>query len=138
MYVLEMIGIAVGLIALYIFFEYMNEVTEDRYNYKFFSFRHLAQIAIGYWFIYLGQGAYIAALENNGDLLNGVLLVLIGLIIVLAVIYKNFKQVPLSLALFLSAIELLIALPLAIAFLLGLIVLGLFAAQTKPVYVVND
>jgi hypothetical protein len=81
---------------------------------------------------------YIKAVENNGDALNGQLLIFIGVVIILIVMYKNFKYVPFFTALILSVLQLLISIPLAAGALFVLFI-GLAAlSQTKPVFVLND
>ncbi len=78
------------------------------------------------------------ALKKSGDLLNGQILIGIGLIIILVVIYKNFKATPILVASVLTLLQLIIALPLSVGVLLGLVMALAFFAETKPVYVIND
>ena len=136
--VLGIVGFVVVLIALYIFFEYMNKLTYERYTYEFFSIAHMLQVIIGYWLVYFGSDIYMSALKKGGDLLNGQLLIFIGVVVILVVIYKNFKAVPFFAAVMLSVVQLFICIPLSVGVFLGLIMAMAFLAETKPVYVLND
>ena len=138
MVVLGIIGFIAALMALYIFLEYVNGFTLKGYRYEFFSIAHMLQVIVGYWIIYFGHSIYAKALKKGADLLNGEVLIAIGVVVVLVVIYKNFKATPFLLALLLTALQLLIAAPLAIGVFLGLILLFAAAAETKPVYVINN
>ena len=136
--VLKILGVIVALIVLYAIFTEMNDYSYKKYKYEFFSVAHLLQVIIGYWIIYFGSTLYTDALKHSGDILNGELLMGIGVIVVAIVLYKNFKAVPLSVALLFSAFELALCAPLAVAVLFILIVaVGVFA-ETKPVYVLNN
>ncbi len=63
MAVLAIIGFLVGLMALYIFIERLNEFTWSYYKYEFFRKGHLAQVIIAYWIIYFGDKLYSKALK---------------------------------------------------------------------------
>ncbi|SFV64271.1 hypothetical protein MNB_SM-4-1678 [hydrothermal vent metagenome] len=138
MEVLAIIGFIAALIAVYIFLEYINKFTLRGYGYEFFSGAHMMQVIVGYWIIYFGNSVYVKALKDGVDLLNGQVLIAIGVVVVLVVIYKNFKAVPSALALLLTGLQLLIAVPLGVGAFIVLIMLIAAAAETKPVYVVNN
>jgi len=138
MAVLTVAGFLVGMMALYIFIEYLNNFSMRSYGYGFFSVGHLAQVIIGYWIIYFGNNLYSKALKAGGDLLNGELLIAIGAVVVLIVVYKNFKAVPFLVAVVLSGVQLALCLPLAVGALFILIVGAAILAETKPVYVLNN
>ena len=138
MMVLKILGAIVLLIALYAIFTEMNNYSYRRYKYEFFSMAHLLQIIIGYWIIYFGNTLYLDALKHSGDVLNGELLMGIGVIVVAIVLYENFQAVPLSVALIFSAFELALCAPLAVAVLFIVIIAVAALAETKPVYVLNN
>lgn len=138
MVVLGIIGFIAVSMALYIFLEYLNRVTLERYSYEFFSISHMLQVIVGYLFIYFGHNLYLEELKKGIDVLNGQMLIVIGFVVVLVVIYKNFKAIPFLLAVLFTALELLIAVPLTFVVFLGLIMLFAAAAETKPVYVINN
>ncbi|WP_457748232.1 hypothetical protein [Sulfurimonas sp.] len=136
--VLKILGFIIAIAALYALFEYLNNWSLKRYKYEFYSVSNLAQVIVGYWIIYFGNNIYTKALKAHGDLLNGQLLIAIGVIVVLIVIYRNFKAVALFEALLLTLLELLICIPLAIGAFIVLIVLVAALSETKPVYVINN
>jgi len=138
MAVLTIIGIIIGLMALYMFIEYLNNFSLRNYRYEFFSVAHFTQIIIGYWMIYFGNSLYTKALKAGGDLLNGELLMAIGAVAVLIILYKNFMATPFGVALALSAIQLALSLPLAVGAFFVLLIAIAVLAETKPVYVLNN
>ena len=138
MVVLGIIGFIAVSMALYIFLEYLNGFTLKRYSYEFFSVAHILQVIVGYLFIFFGHNLYVEELKKGIDVLNGQMLIAIGFVVVLVVIYKNFKAIPFLLAVLFTALELLIAVPLAFVVFLGVIMLFAAAAETKPVYVINN
>ena len=138
MVVLTIIGLIVGLMALYIFIEYLNSFSMSRYSYEFFSIAHFIQVIIGYWISYFGNSLYTKALRGGGDLLNGQLLISIGVVVVMLVIYKNFKTVPFHIALAFTFLQLALSLPLAVGAFFILIIGVAVLAETKPVYVLNN
>ena len=138
MTVLIIVGFIVGMIGLYLVFEYLNDVSMKNYSYEFFSIGHLIQVMIGYWIIFFGNNIYMKAAKASGDLLNGQLLIAIGVVVVLIVVYKNFKAVPFLVALAFTILELIICAPLAVGAFFILVIAAAALAETKPVYVLNN
>jgi len=138
MIVLGIIGTVVVLFLIFIVFNFINEYTIRKYSYKFYSIAHFIQIIIGNWIIYFGYDMYVKALKNSGDTLNGQLLILIGVVVILFILYKNFKYVSFFNALILSILQLLLSIPLSIGTFLILIIAVAFFSGIKPVYVINN
>ena len=138
MVVLTVVGLIVGLMVLYIFIEYLNNFSMSRYSYEFFSIAHFVQVIIGYWIIYFGNNLYTKALKAGGDLLNGQLLISIGVVVVIVVIYKNFKAVPFHVAATFTFLQLVLSFPFAVGAFFILIIGAAVLAETKPVYVLNN
>lgn len=138
MIVLAIVGFIIVTMGLYIFFEYLNDLIQRRYGYEFYSIGNLIQVIIAYWLMYFGDKLYMKALKVDGDPLNGGLLLAIGVVMVIIVIYKNFKAVPFFEALIFTILELLICIPLSVGVLFALLILMAALAETKPVYVLNN
>ena len=138
MAVLTIAGFIIGLIVLYIFIEYLNRLSMDRYNYEFFSVANFIQVIIGDWIIYFGNNLYMKAVKAGGDFLNGQLLIAIGIVVILVVVYKNFKAVPFHVAFSFTFIQLALSLPLAIGAFFILLIAVAVLGETKPVYVLNN
>ena len=136
--VLGILGFLVIVMVLYLVFNYLNTFSLRRYSYEFFSLAHMFQIIVGYWIIYFGNSLYTKALSKGGDLLNGQLLIFIGVVVIFLIIYKNFKAVPFLVAFIFTILELLICAPLAGGVLLALLILVGVLSETKPVYVLNN
>ena len=138
MFVLGVVGVIVALLFLYWLFEYLNNYSLDHYKYEFYSGSRLIVVIIGYWCLFFGHGMYEEALKNSGDILNGQALMGIGALLVFLILYNNFKAVPMTEAIFLSALELLLCVPLAYGAFFLLLAAVAFFSDTKPVYVINN
>jgi len=137
MAVLEIIGILVGMFLIYMLYKDLNEYSIRKYRYEFYSVANLMQIIIGDWIIYFGRSVYLMAVEEHGDVLNGQLLIFIGVAVISLVLYKNFRYVSFFTALILSILQLLISIPLAVGTFFILLIAIAALAETKPVYVLN-
>ena len=138
MIVLGIVGFIVILIGLFIMFEYLNNFSLRNYGYEFFSIGHMLQVMIGYWIIFFGNNIYMKAVKASEDLLNGQLLIVIGVVVVLIVVYKNFKAVPFLVAFAFTILELIICAPLAVGAFFILVIAAAALTETKPVYVLNN
>lgn len=89
MLVLSIIGIILAAFLLYLFIDYVNKYSQEKYSYQFFNWGNYIATAVGYALIYFGQSWYWKAFLNSGDTLNGLLLVLIGILLVVIVIRQR-------------------------------------------------
>jgi len=92
MLVLKIIGILIAAFLVYLLIIKVNEYTIQKYRYQFFNMANFLISAVGYGLLYFGYKWYMNALEKNQDLLNGQILIGIGVILILAVIYYNIKN----------------------------------------------
>ena len=141
MLVLEIIGGILGLIFLYWVVEKMNEVSYRDSKYEYFSSTTAGFTIVGYYFLFFGNSMYQTASHAvNGDILNGILIMIIGGILVSVTVLGNFtnEKEHLFRAIFFTMIQLTIY--VGLAFIGIFIVLIAFAAlsQTKPVLVLNN
>ncbi|MBN2248806.1 MAG: hypothetical protein JW682_00510 [Campylobacterales bacterium] len=134
MLVLSIIGIIVGLFFVYGIVIYVNEYTLKKYDYEYFDLVTYGISAAGYVLIFYGNSWYQSALVEDKDILNGILVMGIGVALILAVIYKNFKHTPAKLSIFVTPLQqLLYAVFAVFGFLAVIFAIGYFA-QTKPVF----
>ena len=138
MTVLAIIGIIVAIVLLARFVEYANAYSEREFNYDIFNITTFSIIAIGYVFLFFGKGSFASALMHQGDILNGILLMIIGGFLVMAVISINIINTNLTFGITMSIVQLILYIPLAVAALFGLALLAAFLSDTKPVYNLND
>lgn len=135
MIVLTIIGVVLAALFVYIFIISINEFTLKRFNYEFFSWGNYVATGFGYGFLIFGFNWYERVyISGVGDLLNGQILLLLGLLIILIVIYINIKNTTLFLGLLLSFIQLLIYVVLVAMGLIVLFFIMAFFAQARPVY----
>ncbi|MDM5270783.1 hypothetical protein PGH07_01175 [Sulfurovum sp. zt1-1] len=88
--------------------------------------------------IFFGYRLYITALAKQGDILNGIIILLIGVALVATVVYFNVKNTSLQDGLGLSLLQAPIYSVLAVLALFVLIAMIAFFSETKPVYHIND
>ena len=138
MLVLKIIGILIVAFLIYLLIIKVNEYTIQKYRYEFFNMANFLISAVGYGLLYFGYKWYMSALEKNQDILNGQILIGIGVILILTVIYYNIKNTSGPIGLVLSLIQAPIYSALAVFSLVALIAAIAFFSETKPVYNIND
>lgn len=129
------------LVAMYLVFMLVvkiNDYTRDKYRYDFFNMTNFTISAIGYGLLYFGYIWYMKALDKHGDVLNGQILIGIGIVLLLGVIYLNVKNTSLSAGVSLSIVQAPIYSVLSIIALFVLLASIAFFSETKPVYNIND
>ncbi len=137
MLVLKIIGILILIGVAYLFIRHINASTQEKFGYAFFNVVNFSLIAIGYTLGYFGYSWYSKTLHQGGDTLNGLLLMLFGLLFVGAAFYYNSKRVPLDLAIGLGIIQCILYLPMAYFAVVAIVIAIAWFSQTKPVYSIN-
>ena len=137
-FLLSIIGIIIALILLYIFVIVSNEYSRKTYNYEIFNVENFIVSFLAYLALYFGNEWYLNALKAGKDILNGQLLMGIGVILLSIIIYLNVKKTSLSYGLimgFVAEILYLAATPLVF---FAFIMMMAYFGQAKPVYNIND
>lgn len=137
MLVLKIIGVLVGLFLLAMFVSSMNNYTQKKYRYEIFNWYNLAAAGIGYGFMLFGKNWYLEAVNKSGDILNGIILISIGVIIIGLVVFNNVQKTSLKFGLLFSVVQLALYIPASVIAFYGLLASAAFFAQTKPVYSIN-
>jgi len=138
MIVLKIIGILIAVFLVYLLIVKVNEYTIQKYRYEFFNMGNFLISAVGYGLLYFGYKWYMSALEKNQDILNGQILIGMGLILIFAVVYYNIKNTSRPTGLVLSLVQAPIYSVLAVFSLVMLIAVVAFFSETKPVYNISD
>ena len=129
------------IIILYLFYKLVikfNSYTQKRYKYIFFSEKNLYIIAPAYVLLLIGYLSYVDALQHQGDTLNGLILLLFGLILLLKIIYKNFENTDFKIGILGTIFQLLVYVILTLFSVIVLIVVFVYYAQIRPVYNINS
>jgi len=134
MLILSIIGIIVGIVLIYGFIIEVNRYTEKTYSYEFFNFANYGISAAGYVLIYYGYHWYEKALNTDQDILNGIILVGIGIILIGVVLYFNIKNTSIKLSILFSPIQQVLYAVFALFGLLAIVLMIAYFAQTKPVF----
>lgn len=138
MTVLVILGLAIGAYLLYFSAVKFNEYTQKQYRYLFFQMNSFLAIAISYGLLFFGNRWYETALGKSEDTLNGIILMVIGVIIIIAMIIKNFYETDFITGLFGTLFQLSLYVLCTIIGAFVLLVLFAIAAQTRPVYNLNS
>ncbi|MDQ7060932.1 MAG: hypothetical protein Q9M43_07230 [Sulfurimonas sp.] len=137
MFILKIIGFI--LLAYFIYSEVLevNRYTYKQYRYEFFNTQNFVITVIGYVLLFIGDMWYADALQVDADILNGQVLMALGAMLVIYVVYTNITNTTLFFGIVMSSLQLLLYIPLSVLSMFILVIVIGFAAETKPVYVVN-
>ena len=138
MVVLSIIGIIIALIVVALLVQFANEYSQSKYRYEIFNIKNFVFSVGAYFALYFGNNWYQEALTANGDILNGIIVMFIGLIVFCIVVYINIKSTSLYYGAIMSIVtEIFYAIAAPIIFF-AIVIAVAFFAQTKPVYNIND
>jgi len=137
MIILKLIGLVLLALLIYWLVVEINKYTYKEYDYDFFNMHNFVVTAVGYAFLYFGNRWYMSAFKANDDLLNGQILLGIGMSLIIYVIYINIKSTSIILGLFLTLFQLLLYVGLSFIAFFAIIILIAALSETKHVYVLN-
>jgi len=92
MLVLKILGIAILLASVVTVLHLFNEHCDEKFSYRFLTIESFfaTATALALWFA--GDWWRDSALQSGGDTLNGVLIMSFGVIVILGLVYFNFKH----------------------------------------------
>lgn len=136
MFILSILGVLLSAAAVYGFIEWFNTYSHKEGQYKFFSSEHTMAYVASYLLILFGY----KMIENHwmDDLLNGIIVLVIGIIILILTVLNNFKSTKRSLAIKGTLAQVILYVPITAVGLIILAAAVAFFAQTKPVYNINS
>jgi hypothetical protein len=134
MTVLYIIGFLAVVILLLLIMSKINDYSMKHYSYEFFSFGNLAVVAIAYLMLFYGDKWYLEELAKGGDILNGQMLMGIGVLIICALIYVHIKSTSIIFATIVTPFRLILYIPAAVLSVFAFIVVAAWLSETKPVY----
>jgi len=139
MFVLTIIGVIALLFGIYALVEKVKKITFDKYGYESFEPSTASVVAVGYYFLYFGWGFFEGALKNHGDILNGIILMIIGAVLVGIMFLAALKSMQFSFMGFVYVLfEFGIYIPVAFVGLFIVLLLIAALSDTRPVWVVNN
>lgn len=137
MTVLTILGVLAGAFALLVLVARINNYSYRKYKYDIFNWGNFSVSAIGYVAIFFGNNWFHQELAHHGDILNGQLLVLIGLLFIAGVVYSNIKKSSFIFGIIISILQQIVYAPLSVVALFGVIVVIAALFETRPVYRIN-
>ena len=138
MIVLSIIAALIALAFIVWFVQYSNDYSTRVYGYEVFNTEEFFGYMVAYVMLYFGYNWFEEALNDHGDILNGILLVLIGLIVIAGMVYNTIKQTSLRYGLGMSLIKALlyaVAAPVVVGIVM---IVGAWLMETKPVVRLDD
>ena len=119
--------------------------TARRYNHRFFTTGSFGAAALALGFVWGGRFWWQAALAQGGDALNGIVLIGLGALIVLAMLVRNLRRAGLVIGTCGSVLQATVfgvlgsfgLVVLAVGLVLGFVGVLAISAGAQPVYVVN-
>lgn len=94
---------------------HFNEHCQKKFSYRFFTSASYITSAVATWAAMAGYNWYEYSNQNGGDILNGIVIMIIAGIIAGALIYYNFKKTNLIYGVGGTALQLGLFIPLAYA-----------------------
>ena len=137
MTVLIIMGLLLVVITIGVIIAMINGYSEKKFDYEFFNWANFAITSVGYCAIFFGNNWYEKALSSGGDILNGQILIAIGIIIVLWMFINNIRRTDFIFGTIIGVLQLIIYIPASVVCLLGVIMLLAWASETKPVVNLN-
>jgi len=136
--------IIVGLIVLagiiWSFFAFNNHC-KNKFDYRFFTMPSFLTVGASLIATSFGNEWRMNSIQTNGDILNGIVIMGIGVIVALFLVYLNLKNTNLIYGLGGSAVQLVVFGVLAyfglLILMLGIFISVLASMGARPVYVVN-
>jgi len=138
MLVLTIIGIVAVLGFLYWMITTLNSKVIEKFDHDFFDLGLFFLAFISNLLIYFGHDWYLDALAQQGDILNGMIIIGIGAVGLLLLIMVNIRQTNLIVGIIGSIIQLFLFAIGSLFGAIGLIVAGAALMGTRPVFVLND
>lgn len=134
MFMLTLIGLLLFAGAVYLIIEAFNAYTQKEAKYRFFTIEHTVAMVISYGLLWIGYHIY----GSSNDPLNGIILMIIGVVVLCFVIRNNFKMTTRPIALKGSVMQLVFYIPITMAIIPIVAMAFAFLSQTKPVYSINS
>lgn len=108
MTVLIILGLIILILVTYLIAKEINKYTNDIYGYKFFEWRSYLIVSFSYILISSGIYFYNKAINSNGDLLNGQILIALGVIGLIWTLVDNIRHTKIHIAILGTILQLLI------------------------------
>lgn len=92
MLVLKILGIIILLASILAALHFFNEHCDKKFSYRFFTSTSFWATAGTLGLLVLGNWWRTSALQSGGDVLNGIVIMCIGVLVAFGLIYFNFKH----------------------------------------------
>ncbi len=138
MTVLYILGALLVIFIIFVIVGMINDFSESRYNYEFFTWGNLFFTTVAYLSIYFGRKWYLADLiAKNGDTLNGVVLIAIGGLMLLGLLITHMKNTNIIFGFVVGFIQFALYIPASVMSVLMFIMAAAWLSETKPVVNLN-
>jgi hypothetical protein len=138
MKVLGFIAFVLIAYGLYRFFLKSDAYLQKTFEYKILEQESYVVGAVGDTLFYIGYLWFNSALDKNGDILNGILLMIFGFALMVLLLLINMKQTNWYIGLVVTLFQLGVSAIIAFSFILMIFMTVAWFSETKPVYKIND
>lgn len=137
MTVLYILGTLLVIFLIFVLIEQINQYSTRHYLYEFFTWENLTITAVGYLVLFWGGAWYAQAITKDGDVLNGIILMSIGVLILVGLLIAHIKNTTFLFGFWIGVLQLLLYIPGALAGIFVFAALTIWLADTKPVINLN-
>ena len=134
MLILKILGSVALLFILYLLAVKINEFTAKRHGYLFLNKTTLTTSLSGYVSCFFGYTWYMDALQKHGDILNGEILMAVGVGLLLWTLYSNIKNTDIVVGFLFRFVQQALYLVAGAVGLVILLLMFAMFAEAKPVY----
>ncbi|MBU3014038.1 hypothetical protein KO488_04660 [Poseidonibacter lekithochrous] len=110
--------LVLGVVTFYIFVLFLmiktNRYTNIKRGKEFFHGKYLFVYFISFTLIYYGYEWYEEAIESNGDILNGIILIILAAILLVLVIIRNIKSSNFIFGITITIVQIILYMPILI------------------------
>jgi hypothetical protein len=92
MLVLKILGIVALIASVLAALYFFNEHCDKKFSYRFFTTPSFVASAVALVLLIAGNSWRVDALQSGGDVLNGVVVMGLGVLVALGLIYFNFRR----------------------------------------------
>jgi len=138
MTVLYILGVLLVIAIIFALVGKINDFSESRYNYEFFTWGNLFFTTVAYALMYFGRDWYLSELVlKDGDTLNGVVLIVIGVLMILGLLLTHIKSTNFFFGLIVGLAQLALYIPASVASIFAFFIAAAWLSETKPVVNLN-
>ncbi len=138
MTVLFTIGMFLSIIVVYGLIIKFDNYTYGKFKYEFFELKSMAYFSISFALLYFGNSSYETAVLKQGDILDGQLMMLFGILGLVILVSVNIAKAGFIIGIIGSLFQMFVYSILTVIGFTVVMCIIMFFAQTRPVFSINS